>query len=184
MTIELMVFALWVAAIFLVFWQIVISIQFSRISGNLKVPIQEIEEGWNFDDIERLCQTMASEMVSGREIDVAHETDIAYEADVTHQSDPLDGPVSVGEYLAASHNHSHDTDETVNTEDYLKYLESRIDSLENLVDVSAGHFAPHMTQYGHIDDSYDHQFTDEHYIQPPKVAVNDWPTPVRLRRVR
>jgi len=162
MTIEVMVFALWVAALFLVFWQIVISIQFSRISGDLKLAANDVDEGWNLEDLERLCQTMASEIVSD------------------------EAPLPVDEYLSENHNHPEDNYEIVGADDYLQYLENRIDSLENLIDLrsSAGHFAPHMTQYDDFVDSNENEFTDDHYIQPLKVAVNDWPTPVRLRRVR
>ena len=159
MTIELMVFALWIAAIFLIFWQIIISVQFSRISGDLKVAGQEIEEGWNFRNIERLCQTMASEIVAGHE-------------------ESFQPPLPVSELLSDSDSFSDNNYEFVHTEDYLEYLESRIGSLENLVDrrslvnseapesvnMSTGHFVPRMTQYGHeSDDSYGQEFTDEHY---------------------
>lgn len=225
MTIEVMVFALWVAALFLVLWQIIISIQFSRMSSNFKTPQPDFEEGWNYGDMERLFKTMASEIIHEEHTpqmieDSYHEGFgiASAPSSFTGQEMVYDDCLSVDQYLSSNQgetsehiyagseqnyavpeqNHYVPEHISVDREHYLNYLESRIDSLENLMalstmedsesgesaNMSAGHLGHRMTQYEHIDDSYEHEFTDEHYIQPLKVAVNDSATPVRLRRVR
>jgi hypothetical protein len=201
MTMEVMVFALWVAALFLVLWQIIISIQFSRMSASFKTTELDFEEGWNFRDMERLFKTMASEIVNEKKIypDCALDAISVRFEESLENSLPDDEYLSVNEYLSANQYAASEKEIEVDTENYLNYLEGRIDSLESLIaermtkysisggtaNMSAGHLGPYMTQYGQeFSNSNEYEYIDDHYTHPKKVAVNDWSTPVRLRRVR
>ena len=160
MSMEVMVLALWVAALFLILWQIIISVQFSRMSSDISVKEMDIEEGWNYADLEQFCRTIAGSMLA--------ETN----TEDTYDTFPVDSQ-EIGE---------DDYAHTVGQ--YLDTLENRIDTLETLLEhhqnelanMSAGHLSPHMTQYGH-------RLTDSHYVRPVEVHGNSWAEPVRLRRV-
>ena len=197
MTIEVMVFGLWIAAMFLVLWQIIISIQFSRMSGSLKLAGQNIEEGWDYDNLELLCHNLAVDMMNSDEvvtIDAVNGLTTGMPFDYAVVSDDLvdeqmvlnDQMITNDQMVLNDQMIANDdmimSDTVVIESTYLSELENRIDTLEttlnetihNTFNMNAGHFANHVTQYG--CENTGHSYKPAGYGYPNG--------PVRLKSVR